>query len=235
MDDGLVVLGPGFDWNQPYSCESWASTFGLTYPLLDDSPNTVWNLFGQGYIPHNVVLDHTMTVVYTEYGFNQSAIINAIEDALEYLPSDLDEDGINNNEDNCPNIYNPDQTDIDGDGAGDACDICDNANIFVVGNVNGDLDQESSPIIDLLDILALVDLIILGGDTGLLECAIEAGNITGDVHVNVIDVIALVQMILNGDNSASSGGEPAEGTLSVLHTGENDKVVLASPENTSGP
>ena len=149
-----------------------------------------------------------MTVVYTEYGFNQSAIINAIEDALEYLPSDLDEDGINNDEDNCPEIYNPDQTDIDGDGAGDACDICDNANIFVVGNVNGDLDQESSPIIDLLDILALVDLIILGGDTGLLECAIEAGNITGDVHVNVIDVIALVQMILNGDNSASSGGEP---------------------------
>jgi len=208
VDDGLVVLGPGFDWNQPYSCESWGSTFGLTYPLLDDSPNTVWNLFGQGYIPHNVVLDHTMTVVYTEYGFNQSAIINAIEDALEYLPSDLDEDGINNDEDNCPDIYNPDQTDIDGDGAGDACDICDNANIFVVGNVNGDLDQESSPIIDLLDILALVDLIIIGGDTGLLECAIEAGNITGDVHVNVIDVIALVQMILNGDNSASSGGEP---------------------------
>ena len=234
MDDGLVVLGPGFDWNQPYSCESWGSTFGLTYPLLDDSPNTVWNLFGQGYIPHNVVLDHTMTVVYTEYGFNQSAIINAIEDALEYLPSDLDEDGINNDEDNCPDIYNPDQTDIDGDGAGDACDICDNANIFVVGNVNGDLDQESSPIIDLLDILALVDLIIIGGDTGLLECAIEAGNITGDVHVNVIDVIALVQMILNGDNSASSGGEPAEGTLSVLHTGENDKVVLASPEKISG-
>ena len=70
---------------------------------------------------------------------------------MEYLPSDLDEDGINNDEDNCPDIYNPDQTDIDGDGAGDACDICDNANIFVVGNVNGDLDQESSPIIDLLE------------------------------------------------------------------------------------
>ena len=24
------------DWNQPYSCESWATTFGLTYPILDD-------------------------------------------------------------------------------------------------------------------------------------------------------------------------------------------------------
>jgi len=37
---------------------------------------------------------------------------------------DLDGDGVGDQLDNCPNTYNPDQTDSDGDSAGDACDGC---------------------------------------------------------------------------------------------------------------
>jgi len=36
--------------------------------------------------------------------------------------ADPDADGIENPADNCPNVYNPDQADNEGDGAGDACD-----------------------------------------------------------------------------------------------------------------
>ncbi|HOE62724.1 MAG TPA: FG-GAP-like repeat-containing protein [Candidatus Sumerlaeota bacterium] len=36
--------------------------------------------------------------------------------------TDRDGDGIPNSEDNCPDVYNPDQADSDGDGIGDACD-----------------------------------------------------------------------------------------------------------------
>ncbi len=35
---------------------------------------------------------------------------------------DSDGDGINDDLDNCPEVYNPDQKDTDGDGAGDACE-----------------------------------------------------------------------------------------------------------------
>ena len=40
------------------------------------------------------------------------------------LYSDTDGDGVSNDEDNCPFIYNPDQADGDEDGVGDACDNC---------------------------------------------------------------------------------------------------------------
>ena len=76
------------------------------------------NTFGTGYIPHNVVIDHNMTVVYTESGFSQGAIVAAIEEAIANLPADDDQDGLNDQEDNCPEVYNPEQNDIDGDWVG---------------------------------------------------------------------------------------------------------------------
>ena len=39
--------------------------------------------------------------------------------------SDIDDDGIIDIEDNCPENYNPYQFDNDGDGVGDGCDLVD--------------------------------------------------------------------------------------------------------------
>jgi hypothetical protein len=87
----LVALGAGFDWDYPYSCQEWAETFGLTYPLLDDSSQTLVNLFNVLHIPYHVILDHTMTVRYAAYGWNQTAVTDTIQLLLSELAAlDID-------------------------------------------------------------------------------------------------------------------------------------------------
>ena len=179
------MLGVGHDWNQPYSCESWASTFGVTYPIMDDVTN-VYGLFGTGYIPHNIVIGGDGEVLYSESGFNQTAIINFINEGLENLDQDFDNDGINDNEDNCPYVWNFYQTDVDLDGLGDLCDQCDN-NVFTTGDLNGDGWK------DLIDALTLVDVLLQEGNN---ICAEESSDINGDNIVNVLDLILLIQELL---------------------------------------
>ena len=61
---------------------------------------------------------------------------------------DIDNDGVSIDNDNCPNDYNPDQIDSDGDQIGDECDDCN--------DLLGDLDDNQ--IHDILDIVRLVNL-----------------------------------------------------------------------------
>ncbi len=51
-----------------------------------------------------------------------SLVWDATSTPLTTMSSDIDEDGIENNNDNCPNIANAQQDDLDSDGRGDACD-----------------------------------------------------------------------------------------------------------------
>jgi hypothetical protein len=57
---------------------------------------------------------------------------------------DSDGDGIPDNEDNCPDDPNPDQTDTDGDGAGDACDVDIDGDVVLNGNDNCPLNANPS-------------------------------------------------------------------------------------------
>ena len=95
---------------------------------------------------------------------------------------------------------NPSQEDVDGDdNGGDACDPCDNANIFVTGNVYGDYweynGQDPSFNVDIFDIYRLMEIV----DAGELEgCGYEAGDLTGEGEVSIFDIYALVGYIMDG-------------------------------------
>lgn len=64
------------------STAAWASQYGLTFPVLDDNTATLWAIYGEGYIPLNIVLDRNMTIRYKSAGYTESAIVAAIKKYL---------------------------------------------------------------------------------------------------------------------------------------------------------
>ena len=202
-DQGLVAVGYGMEWNEPYSCTQWATVYGLSYTIADDDDEVAWDLFNMNeWIPHMVVVNHMMEVVFTDYNFSSSEIINAIEASIEYMQQDPDGDGLVSDEDNCPDYKNPDQTDSDEDGIGDECDNCDN-NVFIVGNLDGTIEPVLDgpediyvPTVNVIDLLHLVDMIDSGVEEG---CGYEVSDIIQDGATNIIDVYALESMIMQGE------------------------------------
>jgi len=71
--------------------------------------------------------------------------------------TDFDGDGISNQKDNCPFVFNPDQSDKDGDGFGDSCDNCPDFRNPTQEDINkngiGDIceDDDKDGIVNILD------------------------------------------------------------------------------------
>ena len=121
------------------------------------------------------------------------------------LITDTDEDGVIDVEDNCPDVYNPNQEDRDTDGRGDVCDNCpDYAN-------SDQADADSDDTGDVCDLCTDSD----GdgyGDPGYPantceedNCPdvynpdqgdIERGDINCDGNIDVLDVLATINHIL---------------------------------------
>ncbi len=190
-------------------------------------------MFGAGYIPHNVVLDHNKEILFTASGYDESGIMEAIELALSYVPRDEDQDGVLDSLDNCFDAVNPEQLDVDNDGYGDACDICDNLNVYTLGNVDGTLDVNGNVDVNIFDVLAMTDLILAGTQNGVQNCAFEASDFTFDGQVNVIDVISIVQYLINGDFDNTSGPS-GDGIVEIFRQESGNKLTVQSDELISG-
>ncbi|MEL6719491.1 MAG: LamG-like jellyroll fold domain-containing protein, partial [Bacteroidota bacterium] len=107
--EGLVAY---YDFNNP-SASGGNSNNGQT-TLTDRTGNNNGTL-------SNFTLDGTASNWIEESGNG----ISPEECESEVCPEDTDGDGICDDDDNCPMIANPDQSDSNGDGIGDACDMPD--------------------------------------------------------------------------------------------------------------
>ena len=93
-------------------------------------------------------------------------------------------------------------------------EVCTNAN---TGNTNGDLDDDGLANIDVLDVVQIVGHIT---GSGLLDDnAFCRADINADGAVDVLDVVAVVQIIV-------AGNERAEAATSAKFTRNSDSLVM---------
>ena len=62
--------------------QRWANTYGLTFPVLNDADGSVWDTYGEGYIPLNIILDQRLVIRYKDSGYNETTIRNWINSLL---------------------------------------------------------------------------------------------------------------------------------------------------------
>lgn len=86
---------------------------------------------------------------------------------------DSDGDGVTDQDDNCPNIANPDQTDSNTNNIGDVCEQ-------IVGDFDGDRDVDNN------------DLKILNSYLNKPASAYAACDLNGDGKITVLDSRKLV-------------------------------------------
>ncbi len=135
---------------------------------------------------------------------------DVVEAAKAWIISfDIDQDGVANDSDNCPDAINPDQEDIDGDGIGDSCDNCIyvynpeqlDSNDDGIGDlctyICGDVNNDGG--IDLLDITFLIAYLYKEGP---VPDSLWAADPDGNEIINILDITYLISFLYK------SGPEP---------------------------
>lgn len=110
-----------------YTYDSWSDS------SITEGQPVAWRYLGSGH--QYVCFD--LPLSFMDRDFANIALRQAISDFGLDLLDDHDNDGVPNDSDNCRFAANFDQADSDGDGFGDACDVCEGYNDLIDGDNDG--------------------------------------------------------------------------------------------------
>jgi len=149
-----------------------------------------------GYQVLDVLVDGGSVGAVTSHTFTNVTADHTIE--AIFASRDVDNDGVVNESDNCPDSANTDQADADVDGIGDVCDNCPaaaNADQGITITMTGDVNWDSS--LTSADIVYLVNFIFKSGPAPLPLA--EAGDVNCDGNGTSADIIYIVNHVFKSD------------------------------------
>ena len=223
------------DPGQPFSCAQWAAagTIPNNFIADDGSGYTYYPLFANDYdptvisMPNQIWIDHTMTVRfksnYTTLASANYRLNSMLQDCAPCNNPDLDDDGILNEVDNCPNDYNPDQSDDDSDFLGNACDDCSN----IDGDINDDL------LVDVLDIVQTVNMVLSGGinSPSFSDCAKSDADMNDNNIINILDIIQVINLVLGSPRVLDV---QSEADIEIRKRNNNLEISISSKIDFTG-
>ncbi len=114
---------------------------------------------------------------------------------LEIYPAyDLDNDCILTSEDNCPDVYNPDQLDSDQNGIGDACEFT-----YMCGDTNDD------GAVNVSDAVWIINYVFVGGPA---PEPLAAGDANCDSAVDISDAVWIINFVfVDGNDPCDINGD----------------------------
>jgi len=224
------------DPNQPYSCSSWGGQFTSSEPLIVNGGSPYydwWGMFEEQYVPANVFIDHNMSVFYKTnsltYGTANTKIKDMLEDCGECrvdseIIGDFSDPNQSYQEFCCESfggVYYASGT-MDWDEY--YCDGSESTWVSLCGGCSGTVDSDGDGIDDECD-----------------DCYNNSGDINEDMIVNILDVVNVVNIILNGGINSSAYTEcelinanyNGDGLINVLDIIQIINLILGQGFNSS--